>query len=227
MEEQLPSRKNENLSSVWMSIAERIGKHQQRRRAETTTFLLDPKPNDLILDVGCGNGFVAKYFLGPAWHVAGLDISTELLKNAKFRLGRENVSLVAADATKLPFRSLCFDRVVLLEVLEHLPNPRLCTKEVDRCAKKNCEVIVSVPYKEKHTTQSYILSRHLHSFDESIIKSLFPKGYKLVVKKHLVNILMSLPFFKCLPLKIWLALNDILGCFLGGYWAVFRFQKLS
>lgn len=53
---------------------------------------------------------------------------------------------VSGDAHQLPFRSRSFDTVMLLEVLEHLPEPHRALREASRVAKVGGTVIVSVPF---------------------------------------------------------------------------------
>lgn len=127
------------MLSLDAKVLDRISKHQQRRRAEVTTLLLEIKPTDLILDVGCGDGSVTKHFAPHAGYTIGVDVSMRLLGEARSKFRSTNVSLVLGEATKLPFQLSCFDKIVALEVLEHLPNPKLCIKEVDRCIKKKTD----------------------------------------------------------------------------------------
>jgi len=93
----------------------------------------------LILDIGCGNGEKIDYFkrLGTTKEVIGLDIAQDILKGKTNR--------VCADAQYLPFKSNTFDGVICSEVLEHLPNPELCVKEIHRILKKGGIVFISTP----------------------------------------------------------------------------------
>lgn len=53
---------------------------------------------------------------------------------------------VWGDASHLPFRSGTVDSIVLLEVLEHLPNPQMALKEASRVVHMGGIVAISVPF---------------------------------------------------------------------------------
>jgi ubiquinone/menaquinone biosynthesis C-methylase UbiE len=96
-----------------------------------------------VLDVGCGEGFVASYLgerIERLW-IAGLDASDEALRVAcaRTRLGR----YVRSDAAALPVANQSVDLAIALEVLEHLPNPEWTLCELRRVSRG--PVIVSTP----------------------------------------------------------------------------------
>lgn len=225
---------NQNL---WEFSFEFI-KHQQKRRAEVTTLLLEPKRNDVVLDVGCHEGYIMSFFVGQAGFVVGLDMSSDAIKIAKSKLSASNLDFCRGDASNLPFRSSCFDKITVLEVLEHLPNLGMGVEEVDRCAKDNAILVISVPRKEKipyvrHKKSGKLVPRwgHLHSFDDTDIVSLLPNYYTLITKKHLPNtyfhLITWLPILRHLPLRNWLRINDILGTIRRGYWVIYKFKKVA
>jgi SAM-dependent methyltransferase len=63
------------------------------------------------LDLGCGTGLHLRTLLDLGWSVVGVDISGDQLRRAKERVGDE-VELVEADATGLPFPDDAFDAVL-------------------------------------------------------------------------------------------------------------------
>jgi len=198
-------------------------------------MLLNLKFNDIVLDVGCGEGFATSFLANSAGFVVGLDLSIGKLRMAKSRVKSSNVDFVLGDATMMPFRSSIFTKVTALEVLEHLMKPELCIEEVERCSSDDGVVVVSVPWREKITYTRCIhcgkltpLWGHLHSFDLKDIISLFPKSYKLKQKIHLPNMpFISLSrIFSLLPTNVWLLLNNFLGRRKRkGYWIILKFKK--
>lgn len=88
---------------------------------------LDCRPGLALLELGCGTGrnleLIAKAW--PGVHRHGLDISSEMLKNARKRLGAEG-RLALGDATNFDAPALFgregFDRVVLSYALSMIPD---------------------------------------------------------------------------------------------------------
>src|SRR5688572_17541521 len=102
--------------------------------------LIRPKAFDVrgcrsVLDAGCGNGRYSKYllrWLEPDAFLTAFDLAPRMLARARRRLKRRKISHVAADLTRLPYASGCFDAVVCGWVLEHLPDPRPGLGELSR-----------------------------------------------------------------------------------------------
>ena len=72
-----------------------------------------------MLDLGCGLGYLTRYFLNIGIETIGVDISKELINYSKKNV--PNGSFVLADGTKLPFKEECFNTIILNDVLEHVP----------------------------------------------------------------------------------------------------------
>lgn len=116
-----------------------------RRRAVTVVEYLDPKPSDLILDAGCGLGFyLALLSRVSGSRLVGLEISQQRLMDAA---GDEDVraELYVGDVTRLPFEPGTFDKVILSEVIEHLPDDRAALAEARRVLKPGGVLAITVP----------------------------------------------------------------------------------
>lgn len=78
--------------------------------------LLDPQPDESLLDVGCGTGWFARRFAGlPELRVTGVDPDPEWLAYARGRDTRAHY--LEGDARALPFSDASFDRVVSVTAL--------------------------------------------------------------------------------------------------------------
>ncbi len=96
-----------------------------------------------VLDIGCGEGYASMRIREalPEADYFALDIDLELVVEAT--CDDAHGCGVVADASRLPFSEDQFDLVIALEVLEHLPEPRLALAEIRRVSRTY--LIASVP----------------------------------------------------------------------------------
>lgn len=89
-----------------------------------------------VLDIGCGTGALAEHVLNalPVCRLTGVDISPEMLRQARRRLSGE-ATFVIGDAEKLPFGDGLYDAVVMSDVFHHCPDPRRAAFEAWRVLK--------------------------------------------------------------------------------------------
>ena len=71
---------------------------------------LRPEASGLVVEIGCGNGWILKALKTPSLRVAGLDISLAMLRLARLFLPQD--FLVGAEMARLPFRSGSLERVL-------------------------------------------------------------------------------------------------------------------
>jgi len=116
--------------------------------------------NSKIVDIACGGGRISVPLAKKGAKVTGVDITQEMLdfakKNAQKNHCSNNLSLVNASAwdTKLPQNY--FDKVLLLGILEHLPDKfkNKTIKEAYRLCKKNAKIFIVINNKN-----SFFLSK--------------------------------------------------------------------
>jgi SAM-dependent methyltransferase len=79
-----------------------------------TAQRLNPKPGDLVLDVGTGTGWTARNLARAGARVTAVDISAELLEAGKALSAhlRPRIAFEVADAENLPFPDASFDGVI-------------------------------------------------------------------------------------------------------------------
>lgn len=80
---------------------------------------LSRRPPGRMLDVGCGDGELARAFARRGWEVAGVEPSA----GAARRAGAGGVEVHTGTLEDAPWRGPCFDAVVFNHSLEHLPDP--------------------------------------------------------------------------------------------------------
>lgn len=98
-----------------------------------------------VLDVGCGKGFLAAEIAKNDNEVTGIDILpvSAVLPSLKHYYQADLDNSIAAVIEQLPPGG--FDRVLLLDVLEHIPTCGRLLRECRPALKSNGVVIISVP----------------------------------------------------------------------------------
>lgn len=84
-------------------------------------FLDHAESTDLVLDLGCGNGYLAYDLAHKAKEVIGIDIVPENITFAQERYHKNNLQFLVGDATSYTFGKQ-IDKIVLSNVLEHIAN---------------------------------------------------------------------------------------------------------
>lgn len=111
---------------------------EQEAKYRVALEVLAVVPSGFILDVGCGSGLFFPHVANKAEVLVGVDISRELLLQAKRRAQSfSNVFLVRADADYLPLRQGFFSFVFAFTVLQNMPTPAATLKELSKIA--NCQ----------------------------------------------------------------------------------------
>lgn len=97
-----------------------------------------------VLDLGCGEGYVLAELVHARLDakLTGIDLSAPAVANARARLGN-NVEIEHGDARTLADDGRRFDVVMMLEVLEHIPNPAFILPVLETLS--NRYVLLSVP----------------------------------------------------------------------------------
>ncbi|MGI8438682.1 MAG: class I SAM-dependent methyltransferase [Thermoleophilaceae bacterium] len=87
---------------------------------------LPPRPDALLLDLGCGGGLLAPHVAG--YRHVGVDLSESALAVAS----DHGVETVRADVAALPFDDGAADVVVAGEIFEHIPHLSATVTEIGR-----------------------------------------------------------------------------------------------
>lgn len=103
--------------------------------------------SDFLLDIRCGSDVALLSALRKVSYAVGIDIDPDVLKIAKKNLGRfnNNVELVRANAFLLPFKSCCFEKIFVFDVLKHLRFPSVLVNEIKRVTKRGGGLILRIP----------------------------------------------------------------------------------
>ena len=114
-------------------------------RKQLVLELLDPKPGQIICDIGCGDGDLSMGLVKKVKEVHGIDISPTRVERARQR----GIKAVSGDAAKTNFGSDFFDGVICSEVIEHIVDPLALMKEINRILKKGGIAVLTVPFSQE------------------------------------------------------------------------------
>jgi len=106
--------------------------------------LIDFKNKDIVLDVGCSSGYFLKLIKENINEGVGIDISSSIIKENKKKL-LNNLSFELFDGINLNFQKK-FDKILLLDVLEHVFNPDELLKSIKGALKDDGMFILQVPF---------------------------------------------------------------------------------
>ncbi len=167
--------------------------------------------NQLVLDVGCGMGFMAAQFVEQNNSVFGVDqLSAEDVSSSLDGYVQTDLEAGLGPALE-EFAGKHFDKIVFADVLEHMPRPEIHLKQALGLLAENGQVIVSVPNVVNITVRlgmlfgsfSYqdrgILDRtHLRFYTAASARALLEQeGYKIVRQQMTV-----MPLEIVLPLEL-------------------------
>ena len=164
-------------------------KHFLSQRPWFTEYL---SKKDIVLDLGSGNGQNAIKAAKIAKKIVGLEYDQTLINIAvKTAVARriKNVKFVKTDLEKkIKYKNNSFDKIIFLDVLEHLTNRDQILGEIKRVLKPGGLLFLGVP--NSHTSWkklqrsvdicSFSDPDHKIEFSEKGIKSLLSKKFKII-----------------------------------------------
>ena len=103
-----------------------------------TLAQMNLKPDDVLLEAGCGTGRMTPIFANRCASLVAVDFSFESLRRCQAKLKRAgitNVDLAQADVCALPFQSDAFSKLVSCQVLEHIPTPESRARMISELAR--------------------------------------------------------------------------------------------
>lgn len=98
-----------------------------------------------VLDIGCGTGMLLGLMNsnnGNGAKLVGIDISHEMVKIAHQK--HPEIDFLVADSDSLPLRDNSFSKIISVTVLQNLPEPEFTINEINRVAKLNSKIAISI-----------------------------------------------------------------------------------
>lgn len=118
------------------------------------------KQDNKILDAGCGDGRFIYEIRNKCKNIYGVDYSENAIKFA--RVFNPNANLTVSNLTKLNYKDGFFDKIVAIEVLEHISKKELheVINEFKRVLKNKGKLLITVP-----SINVKLTAKHYQHFD--------------------------------------------------------------
>lgn len=112
-----------------------------------------------ILEVGCGEGYVLSALrkAGVSCPLHGIDFSEAAIADAKRRV--PDATFTVEDARTIAASGRQYDLVLMIEVLEHLPDPQRMLRVLEQLARRH--VVLSVPWEPFFRGLNLLRGKHV------------------------------------------------------------------
>lgn len=138
-----------------------------------------------ILELGCGEGYVleALHEGGVTASLHGVELDERAVAKAQARMG-EHATVEHQDARKLAADGRRFDMVMMLEVLEHIPEPEQMLPIID--ALSNEWLLLSVPWEPIFCALNFMRGKNIRRFgnDEDHVNHWTRRGFQRFIGEH-------------------------------------------
>lgn len=166
------------------SMSIHVNKRFKRRIREIKSL----KPSGKLLDVGSGVGIFLKLAVEQGYDVLGADISSWACEYARKKF---NLKVFNGDFREAGLKSEYFDVITLWHVLEHVKNPVIFLKDINKYLKKDGILAVEVPNVESIMAKAAGIywelmapKEHLFYFNIRTLKSVLgDAGFKIIKSK--------------------------------------------
>ena len=139
-----------------------------------------------ILEVGCGEGYVlaALREAGVKCPIHGIDFSESAIAEARRRV--PDATFAVEDARALAQSGRRYDLVLMIEVLEHLPDAQFMLSVLAQLSKRH--VVVSVPWEPFFRGLNFLRGKHVRALgnDPEHIQHWGRSEFRQLVEQHLV-----------------------------------------
>jgi SAM-dependent methyltransferase len=159
-----------------------------RARFRAVLDALDPQAGEQILEIGCGSGAYTRELVERGAEVTATEVAPGPLAQARRNVGpvAREANLRIEDAQRLSLPDAQFDKVLLSEVIEHIPEPGRAIAEAARVLRPGGLLVVSTPSRLSPMNLAYGLKRRVrrYGFNEHL-HELTPGSFRRLVDAHL------------------------------------------
>ena len=167
---------------------------------EQTLRLMDLRPGERVLDLGCGAGWATRILArmvgdGPQGHgqVVGIDISDEMIRRARAASKDfDNTMFVWGPADKLPWEENYFDKVLSVESFYYYPDQDRALHEIFRVMAPRGRVFILINlYKDNPYSLRWVeeLKVQVHARSaEEYVELMKAHAFEAVEARHIPDL---------------------------------------
>jgi ubiquinone/menaquinone biosynthesis C-methylase UbiE len=134
---------------------ELYGEEQNKKHARVLEFLGNRRFR-IIVDVGCGTGRLLELIAPRSQFGVGIDLSIQMLNNARERKANTRIQLVRADASHLPLQDHIADGVTCVSMTESGPALKEHLSELSRIASNDATLVLTIFNDKDRTFQKQL-----------------------------------------------------------------------
>lgn len=135
------------------------------------------EPTDVVLDIGCGEGYGGAQLGRRAKQVVACDLAEEAVQHARAKYADANVRWAVCDAQALPFAEGSFDVICSLQVIEHFTDTEAHLESVARMLRPNGWHYVATPNIALMSEQEAANEYHLRDFDAADLQGALERHF--------------------------------------------------
>lgn len=120
-----------------------VGKLVKKYETKLLLEMLAPRPDEYILDVGCGTGVFSVDVLSSGARLVGLDISQPMITRVAHKTDDDQFAGVVGDMVSLPFPDESFDKVFSMTAIEFTADAEQAVAELNRVVRRGGTVVLT------------------------------------------------------------------------------------
>jgi ubiquinone/menaquinone biosynthesis C-methylase UbiE len=125
----------DNVSSWYNKYLEGEDTYQEKVIGPNLLRILNPKKDENILDLACGQGYFSKIIKSIGTNIVGVDLSKDLISKAKEN--SKDIDFIIAPAHDTKFKKEIFDKIFTVLAFENIKNIDEAVEEIKRVLKKD------------------------------------------------------------------------------------------
>jgi SAM-dependent methyltransferase len=140
------------LLGMFTKDLEPDGLHPKHRIVKYNQFFIDQVTSlDVVLDIGCGKGSLARALAPHVKHIVAIEMEANVIQQARSRTKEGLIEFVHGDACSYDF-GRTFDVIVMSNVLEHIEKREEFLRKVSRLAPR---FLIRVPLLDRDWVTPY------------------------------------------------------------------------